>query len=960
MKKILLIIILLLGSIASISYAGFFDFLNPSVGVALRTFTSIQEGTSPTDGDVLQTDGSKSTWVATSTLGIASGSGTVTSVDMSVPTGLTIAGNPITTSGTLALSLTAGYQMLTDVASTTWDGKWTLASGVFDPYGQATSTLSSHTTTYNHANYDTAYGWGNWASNFGTGAGTIAQGNDSRINNGQTAYGWGDHSVAGYNLQSFASSTYAVIGGAFHDGFSDFVANEHLDWTSDQGATNINAGNYTDTNTTYTSSDFTHDSLSGVSANEHLDWTADLGVVNINAGNYTDTNTQLSDGDIGAFGYTKDVEIDWTASQSPAVIHSDNYTDTNTTYTGGTGLTLTGTDFDVDTSQNIATLSNLTGNGFVKTSGGTGALSIDTSTYLTGNETVTLSGDVGGSGATSITTTIGADKILETMLKSVNEPTDEYALTYEATTGDFEWQVGGGGFTTIAEINAYLTGETVASTTVETLSSLTSIGTLTGLTVAGTVNLDDSSGSSPLLYFIDEDNQTMGLSKNDAGFSVISNSEGAIRFEPSGDVDDYLYVSTAVGVVTLATQAGDNGDLVITAGGGDISFGDDNIFTTGNVGIGVTTPAQQLEISQATATSTLRLSNLDTTLGNGQATSKIEFYSEDASYGAGVHSYIQSRSENAGAAFNLDFYTGYPGGLVQAMTMDDTGDIGINDTTPTYKLDVNGTGRFVGALTATLTGNVTGDLTGNADTVTGFTPASGSLTLSGADALTFTTTGATNSTLPLGTKTLVATDVATLSSLTSIGTIGTGTWQATDVGVAYGGTGVSTLTQYGVLVGNGATDITALTVGTNGQLLVGSTGADPVFATLNADRSLTATLGAGTIEIDADVELYTGKHKISFEDPTADDDFFFGEVAIAQTFDSIYCKTLVGTVTLDVQIAGVDINGTDIVCDTTGVLDSTLGGDTAGAVGEELKLAITSVATAPTFLMLQINYTYND
>lgn len=50
----------------------------------------------------------------------------------------------------------------------------------------------------------------------------------------------------------------------------------------------------------------------------------------------------------------------------------------NTTYTGGTGLTLTGTTFSVNASQSISTLSNLTSNGLVKTSGGTGALSIAT------------------------------------------------------------------------------------------------------------------------------------------------------------------------------------------------------------------------------------------------------------------------------------------------------------------------------------------------------------------------------------------------------------------------------------------------------------------------------------------------------------------------------------------------------------------------------------------------------
>lgn len=48
----------------------------------------------------------------------------------------------------------------------------------------------------------------------------------------------------------------ALAGGAFHDGFSDFVANEHIDWTTDQGDTVIHSGNYTDTNTTYTATDF--------------------------------------------------------------------------------------------------------------------------------------------------------------------------------------------------------------------------------------------------------------------------------------------------------------------------------------------------------------------------------------------------------------------------------------------------------------------------------------------------------------------------------------------------------------------------------------------------------------------------------------------------------------------------------------------------------------------------------
>jgi hypothetical protein len=64
-------------------------------------------------------------------------------------------------------------------------------------------------TSGNITNWNSAFGWGNWASNFGTTAGTIAQGNDSRIINGQTAFGWGNHAAAGY-LTSFTETDPTV------------------------------------------------------------------------------------------------------------------------------------------------------------------------------------------------------------------------------------------------------------------------------------------------------------------------------------------------------------------------------------------------------------------------------------------------------------------------------------------------------------------------------------------------------------------------------------------------------------------------------------------------------------------------------------------------------------------------------------------------------------------------------
>ena len=69
--------------------------------------------------------------------------------------------------------------------------------------------------------------------------------------------------------------------------------------------------------------------------------------------------------------------------------------------------------------------------------------------------------------------------------------------------------------------------------------------------------------------------------------------------------------------------------------------------------------------------------------------------------------------------------------------------------------------------------------------------------------------------------------------------------------VASGGTGASTLTDGGVLLGSGTGAVTALGQATNGQLVIGSTGADPVLGTLTGGANITVTNTAGGISIAA-------------------------------------------------------------------------------------------------------------
>ncbi len=64
--------------------------------------------------------------------------------------------------------------------------------------------------------------------------------------------------------------------------------------------------------------------------------------------------------------------------------------------------------------------------------------------------------------------------------------------------------------------------------------------------------------------------------------------------------------------------------------------------------------------------------------------------------------------------------------------------------------------------------------------------------------------------------------------------------------VANGGTGAQTFTAHGVLLGEGTGAIVPTAVGTNGQMFLGATGADPGWQTMSADATL-GTTGALTL-----------------------------------------------------------------------------------------------------------------
>ncbi|GAF99890.1 unnamed protein product, partial [marine sediment metagenome] len=97
------------------------------------------------------------------------------------------------------------------------------------------------------------------------------------------------------------------------------------------------------------------------------------------------------------------------------------------------------------------------------------------------------------------------------------------------------------------------------------------------------------------------------------------------------------------------------------------------IDLTGKIGIGVTVPIRVLDVWAPTTEAIIRLNN--TTAGDGE-TSNIEF-----SMGGGTNAQIVAEQQANGGFLRL-FVRQSGGSLIERMTFDNAGNIGIGNATP--------------------------------------------------------------------------------------------------------------------------------------------------------------------------------------------------------------------------------------------------------------------------------------
>jgi hypothetical protein len=161
------------------------------------------------------------------------GLGTVTSVGVSVPTGLSVSGTPVTSSGTISISYSSGYSLPTTTKQSNWDtaygwgdhsvagyltsataattyqpldadltaiGALTGTTGLLKKTAANTWSLDTNTYLTSYTETDPIYTASSWYST------------TNNSSNWNTAYSWGNHASAGYLTSITGTQVTTALG----------------------------------------------------------------------------------------------------------------------------------------------------------------------------------------------------------------------------------------------------------------------------------------------------------------------------------------------------------------------------------------------------------------------------------------------------------------------------------------------------------------------------------------------------------------------------------------------------------------------------------------------------------------------------------------------------------------------------------------------------------------------------
>ena len=215
--------------------------------------------------------------------------------------------------------------------------------------------------------------------------------------------------------------------------------------------------------------------------------------------------------------------------------------------------------------------------------------------------------------------------------------------------------------------------------------------TSSGIDVTGTVVADGLTVDTSTLV-VDATNNRVGIgTASPSKLLHILSADPVIRLEDSSP-SAYAEIDGAGGDLIISCDAGDNDANSV------IKFKVDNsekavIDSSGNLGIGTSSPAKPLEISASGGSSVIRLTNTDSVVSSGEALGSIEWQSNDASTpgGTGTQGIIKVIDSNTfGNAYDMTFSTGDGGSTTEKLRITAGGLVGIGTSSPSKILHLKG------------------------------------------------------------------------------------------------------------------------------------------------------------------------------------------------------------------------------------------------------------------------------